>query len=160
MLEVGQTAPDFSLYDQDGTLHTLLQYRGSYVFLYFYPKDNTPGCTLEACSIRDRWQDFESAGVVVLGVSADDQKSHLQFATTHKLPFPVLSDGKKLMIEAYDAIGQRKMFGKTFIGIKRVSYLISPEGKIIKNYPNVNPINHIGKVLKDVTATARVVSAE
>ncbi len=154
MLKINQSAPEFSLPDQDGTIHSLSQYRGKWIFLYFYPKDNTPGCTVEACSIRDHWQDFSTAGITVLGVSADSQQSHIKFVSQHKLPFPVLSDVEKTMISAYDALSEKSMFGKKFIGITRISYLINPDGKIAHVYPKVNPLNHVSEVLRDI-ATAQ-----
>ena len=142
MIEINKLAPDFALLDQDGKEHSLLEYRGAYILIYFYPKDDTPGCTKEACVIRDAYKDFQSNGVVVLGISADSVESHRTFAEKYGLPFTLLSDVKKEVIKLYGADG--------LLFNKRISYLVNPEGVIAKVYPNVDPTNHGIEILKDV----------
>lgn len=144
-----QSAPTFDLADQSGSRHALKDYAGQWVLLYFYPKDDTPGCTTEACDIRDSWQEFSRRGITVLGVSADDEQSHAQFAQKFNLPFPLLADTNHSVCEAYDVWHPKKMFGKEFLGIVRTSYLIDPLGKIAKVYPNVDPKQHVVTILKD-----------
>jgi peroxiredoxin Q/BCP len=143
MLEQGTKAPDFTLMDQDGTAHTLSAYLDRYLLIYFYPKDDTPGCTKEACAIRDIYKDFESTGVKVFGVSKDTVTSHKKFATKYDLPFTLLADTKREVIEAYGA-------GKDNGGTMRISYLIDPKRKIAKTYPTVTPTEHGAEILKDV----------
>ncbi len=150
MLEINKKAPDFTLLDQDEATHSLKQYHGSHVLLYFYPKDDTPGCTKEACAITDVYGDFKKLGVVVLGVSKDSPKSHKKFATKYNLPFTLLSDVDIAVAELYGAWQEKTMFGKTVLGMLRISYLIDVEGKIVKVYPNVDPANHALQILKDV----------
>ena len=150
MLAEGTRAPAFTALDQFETKHTLSQYKDSFVLLYFYPKDNTPGCTTEACSIRDAWQDFRDNNIVVLGVSADSTKSHASFAEKFSLPFPLLSDPDKKILHAYEAIGTKQMFGRKYEGILRISYLIDPRGKIVKAYPKVKPAQHAAQILEDI----------
>ena len=150
MLTIGTKAPDFTLKDKDGREVSLSDFVGKRVVLYFYPKDNTPGCTTEACTLRDAWTDLTEAGLKVLGVSADSVKSHQNFAGKYKLPFPLLSDPSKKMIESYGALVKKKMFGKEFLGIKRMSFLINPEGKIAKIYLKVKPAQHASEVLADL----------
>lgn len=118
--------------------------------MYFYPKDDTPGCTKEACAITDVYGDFKKLGVVVLGVSKDSPKSHKKFATKYNLPFTLLSDVDIAVAELYGAWQEKTMFGKTVLGMLRISYLIDVEGKIVKVYPNVDPANHALQILKDV----------
>ncbi len=152
MFKVGKKAPDFTLSDQDGVAHTLKQYRGNYVLLYFYPKDDTPGCTKEACAITDVYKDFKKQGVVVLGVSKDSTKSHKKFAEKYNLPFTLLADTDIAVAQLYGAWQEKTMFGKTALGMKRISYLLDTEGKIIKVYPDVDPPNHALQILNDVKA--------
>ncbi len=144
-IEEGQQAPDFTAVDQDGVLHSIEQYRGRWLLLYFYPKDDTPGCTKEACGFRDAFADLKPY-VTVLGVSADSTESHRKFAEKYRLTFPLLSDSERSMIESYGANGQ------TFA--KRSSFLINPEGKISKIYPTVEPERHPADVLEDVKRLA------
>lgn len=139
MLSINTLAPDFTLLDQNGTQQSLSDYRGSYVLLYFYPKDDTPGCTKEACVITEMYSDFEQAGIQVLGVSSDSVQSHKKFAEKYHLPFTLLADTEKTVIENYEAGGM--------IGTKRVSYLINPEGNIMHVFPSVTPADHAGEVL-------------
>ena len=148
-LIVNQPAFDFNLSDQAGDLHSLKDYRGRWVLLYFYPKDDTPGCTTEACQIRDAWSDFKKAGIVVLGVSADSMKSHQKFATKFNLPFPLLSDEDKKIIQAYGVWGKKKFMGREYEGVLRTSFLINPQGIIAKAYESVKPDGHAHEVLAD-----------
>jgi peroxiredoxin Q/BCP len=150
MLKVGTKAPDLTLLDQDEVVHSLKQYRGSYVLLYFYPKDDTPGCTKEACAITDVYKDFKKLGIVVLGVSKDSPKSHKKFAEKYNLPFTLLSDKDLTVAQTYGAWQEKTMFGKTALGMMRISYLIDKEGKIVNVYPKVDPPNHALEILKDV----------
>ncbi len=143
MLNTGTHAPDFTLLDQDGNAHTLSSYLGQYVLIYFYPKDDTPGCTKEACTIRDIYKDFESTGVKVFGVSKDSVASHKKFALKYDLPFTLLADTKRELIERYGA-------AKDNGGTQRISYLIDPEGMIVKTYPTVTPTEHGAEILRDV----------
>ena len=158
-LKVGQNAPAFELLDQNGKIHKLSDYKGKFVLLYFYPKDDTPGCTIEACSIRDSFADFKKMKTVVLGVSADSVKSHKKFEEKYSLPFPLLSDENKKIIKAYGVWvvqtlkslqtrrGKKKFMGREYMGIKRTSFLISPEGKIAKIYEDVKAASHASEVL-------------
>jgi peroxiredoxin Q/BCP len=150
MLNINTLAPDFSLLDQDGVLQSLKQYRGKYVLLYFYPKDDTPGCTKEACTIADVYNDFSRLDVVVLGVSKDSPTSHKKFATKYSLPFTLLSDKDIEVAQLYGAWQEKTMFGKTALGMLRISYLIDPTGKIVKVYPKVDPASHALEILKDI----------
>lgn len=145
-------APNFSLPDQNGHIHTNEQYKGKWIILYFYPKDATPGCTKEACSFRDGREFLENAGAIVLGISKDSVESHKKFAKKHNLQFTLLSDDSTDTIRAYGAWGKKKFMGREYVGIKRNTYLINPEGEIVKSYENVNPITHVGNVLKDLNA--------
>jgi peroxiredoxin Q/BCP len=150
MLDVGKKAPAFNLPDQDGKMHRLSDYAGKWVHVYFYPKDNTSGCTKEACAIRDDWSEFKKLGAVVLGVSKDSVKSHRNFADKHSLPFTILSDESTRMIEKYGAWRKKKMAGREYMGIVRISYLIDPKGKVAKVYPKVKPPEHSAEVLADL----------
>lgn len=141
MLTIGSKAPDFAAPDQDGKIHHLADYRGRWLLLYFYPKDNTPGCTTEACTLRDTYSDFEKTKAAVLGVSADSVKSHTGFAKKYNLPFPILADQDKTIIKAYGADGL----------VRRISYLIDPHGTIAKAYAKVKPAEHAAEVLKDLS---------
>src|SRR5262249_41747567 len=147
---LGKQAPDFSLQDQDGKTHTLEQYRGKWVVLYFYPKDMTPGCTVEACSFRDNEARLTAAGAVVLGVSADTVKSHGKFAEKYQLPFPILADVDKAVCKAYHSYGEKKFMGRTFDGILRNTFLINPRGEVVKVYEGVKVKVHVDEVLSDL----------
>lgn len=151
-LAVGRKAPEFSLPDQNNTVHSLSQYRGKYVLIYFYPKDDTPGCTTEACTIRDAWQQFKKVSIVVLGISTDSTHSHEKFAAKFQLPFTLLADEDKKIVNAYRVWGKKKFMGREYMGISRSSFLINPEGKIVKIYEKVKPEIHAEEVLKDVAA--------
>lgn len=143
-------AKDFSLPDQDGIPRTLGEYRGNWVILYFYPKDDTPGCTKEACNFRDSFHELQKLGVVILGVSKDSVQTHKKFADKYQLNFPLLSDESLEMIKSYGAWGQKKFMGREYGGIFRMTYLINPEGKIIKTYEKVNPLTHAGQIIQDL----------
>lgn len=142
-------AKDFTLPDQDGNNQTLADYRGKWVVLYFYPKDDTPGCTKEACNFRDSISELKNLGVVILGVSKDSVSSHKKFAEKYHLNFPLLSDESKKVIQAYDAWGKKRFMGREFEGTLRTTYLIDPKGEIVKIYKNVNPSIHAGEIIKD-----------
>ncbi len=145
-------APNFKLKDQNSNYHTLEDYKGKWLIVYFYPKDDTPGCTKEACNFRDGRELIREAGAEVVGISKDSSQSHLKFATKHNLSFTLLSDPEATTIKAYGALGEKKMFGKTFLGIKRNCYLINPAGQIVKEYLGVNPSTIAGDILKDLDA--------
>lgn len=149
-LKLNQKAPDFKLLDQDGKSHSLTDYKGKWLLLYFYPKDNTPGCTKEACQFRDIFADFKKNKATVLGVSADSVDSHSNFSNKFKLLFPILSDHDKKIIKAYGAWGEKKFMGRSYLGIKRISFLINPLGKIVKIYNQVKPAEHALEVLNDI----------
>ncbi len=150
MIKIGTKAKDFKLPDQDGRIHSLKEYSGNWVLLYFYPKDDTPGCTKEACSIRDDFHNFKKLKCKVLAVSADTVKSHKRFEEKYDLPFPILADVEREVLAKYEALGEKSMYGKKFIGILRKSYLIDPTGKIRKIYSKVNPETHAEEVLVDL----------
>ncbi len=143
-------AKEFSLPDQTGKMHKLSDYKGKWVVLYFYPKDDTPGCTKEACSFRDSMEVYRNRGVVVIGVSKDSIESHRKFSDKYRLNFPILSDPEKEVIKNYGAWGEKSFMGKKFEGTLRNTYLIDPLGKIAKTYKKVNPLIHSGQILKDV----------
>ena len=150
MLEVGTKAPDFTLPDQNGDLHSLSVYRGKKVILYFYPKDNTPGCTKQACGFAERYPKFTDKGAVVLGISKDSVASHKKFEEKYGLPFTILSDPELVAIQAYDVWQEKKNYGKTYMGVVRTTYLIDEEGKIAKAFDKVkaadNPEQMLGEL--------------
>jgi peroxiredoxin Q/BCP len=146
MLEVGQIAPEFSLHDQEGQTRSLADARGRWVIVYFYPKDDTPGCTKEACAFRDDLPRFEGLNAIVWGVSADDEKAHRKFAEKYDLNFPLLVDPDKAVLEAYGAWVEKSMYGKRYMGVQRITYLIDPEGKVAKAWPKVKPEEHAEEV--------------
>jgi len=145
-----KTAINFSLPDQDGVMRSLHDYLGKWVILYFYPKDDTPGCTKEACNFRDSFHQLEKLGVIIIGVSKDSVASHKKFATKYSLNFPLLSDPNHELIEQYSAWGEKKFMGRLFLGILRMTYLINPKGEIAKVYPKVNPTVHATEILADL----------
>ncbi len=149
MLAPGNTAPNFSLQDQHGQTHDLSAYQGQKIVLYFYPKDDTPGCTKEACAIADVYSDFERLGVKVFGVSADSPESHQAFAAKYSLPFTLLSDPDHEAIKAYGAYQEEDASGSG-IHTRRVTYLIDEEGRINKAYPEVDPATHALEILRDL----------
>ena len=146
-LPVGTQAPDFNLPDENGKLHTLQDYAGKYILLYFYPKDDTPGCTTEACNFRDDYSTYENANVVILGVSPDSPASHKKFKEKYQLPFTLLADEDHQVCELYQVWGLKKSFGKEYAGVHRTTYLIDPEGKIQKVFQKVSPAKHSAEVL-------------
>lgn len=154
MLQVGEPAPNFTLFDQDGVEHSLKQYVGKWVLLYFYPKDDTPGCTTEACSLRDTFPVFEKLQAVVLGVSTDSVKSHKKFADKYALPFTLLADTEKEVVKKYEVYRPKKFMGREFLGTVRTSFLINPAGKIAKIYESVKPNNHAAEVRADLAILA------
>ena len=147
---ISMKAPRFSLPDQNGKPHSLTDYKGKWVILYFYPKDDTPGCTREACEFRDNYKTLAKRNVVVLGVSKDSVLSHKKFAKKYSLPFPLLSDESKKTLKAYDAWGEKKFMGKTYQGTLRKTFIIGPDGEIKKEYPRVVPLLHAVTVIKDL----------
>lgn len=150
----GTPAPDFTLLDQDGVSHTLSAHRGSRVLLYFYPKDDTPGCTKQACGIRDAMPELSKLDAIVFGISADSVKSHKKFAEKYGLPFTLLADETKEVSKAYGVWGMKKMMGREYEGISRTSFLIDREGIIEKVYEKVKPELHADQVLADLAGHA------
>ncbi len=150
ILKQGSRAPDFTLPDQDGRPHTLSGERGRWVLLYFYPKDDTPGCTKEACMIRDAFPDFGRLDAVVFGVSVDSVASHGKFAEKYGLPFTLLADTEKEVVRAYGVWGKKKMMGHEYEGTLRTSFLIGPDGVVRKVYEDVKPEVHAAQVLADL----------
>jgi len=147
MVEVGQRAPAFAAPDQDGTVHRLDAYRGRWVVLYFYPKDDTPGCTTQACGFRDNLAALQAQGAVVLGVSANDAKAHRKFAAKYELGFPLLvDDEEKSLLHAYGAWVEKSMYGRTYMGVPRVTYLIDPDGVVARVWPKVTVDGHADEV--------------
>ncbi|MDW8107746.1 MAG: thioredoxin-dependent thiol peroxidase, partial [Armatimonadota bacterium] len=138
-LAQGTPAPDFSLPDQHGNLVRLSDFRGRWVVIYFYPKDMTPGCTQEACSFRDLYEDYQQEGVVVLGISADDVQSHRKFAEKYELPFPLLADTEHSVCEAYGAWNKKYLYGRLFWGVERITYVIAPDGTVYHVFTRVKP---------------------
>lgn len=150
MLEIGTKAPEFELPDQNGKIHRLKDYAGQKVILYFYPADMSPGCTNQACSFRDLYPQLQEHGAIVLGVNADTVKSHKKFEQEHGLPFTLLSDPEKKVLEAYDVWKEKLMFGRTVMGIERSTYLIDEKGIIIKAFGKVKPKNNAEQMLKEL----------
>ena len=136
-------------------MHTLSDYAGKWVLLYFYPKDDTPGRTIEACVIRDQFKDFNAIGAIVLGVSTDSVASHKKFASAYELPFTLLADEHKEVVGQYGVFGEKKFMGKTYLGTSRTSFLIDPLGKIAKVYEKVKPETHAAEVIADLRILAR-----
>lgn len=147
---VQQPAPSFTALDQNGKSHSLSDYKGKWVLLYFYPKDDTTGCTKEACALRDNFPSFNKLDAIVLGVSPDSVKSHTKFADKYELPFTLLADEDKQVINAYGVWGPKTFLGKTHEGVLRTSFLIDPQGKIAKVYEKVKPDKHAEEVLEDL----------
>lgn len=150
MLTTGTKAPDFSLADQNGTLQTLSAFQGQWVVLYFYPKDDTPGCTTEACAFRDSVHALTQRNVTVIGISTDSVASHKKFAEKYELPFLLLADTEKTVVEAYGVWAMKKMYGKEYEGILRTTFLIDPTGTIVTVYEAVQPDGHAGQILADI----------
>lgn len=150
MLEIGTKAPAFTLPDENGTLHTLEEYRGKKVILYFYPKDNTPGCTKQACGFSEMYPMFLEKGAVVLGVSKDSVASHKKFKEKYDLAFTLLSDPELSVIQAYDVWKEKKNYGKVSMGVVRTTYLIDEEGVIVKAYDKVKAAEDAAKMIGEV----------
>jgi len=146
-LKVGDPAPPFTATTTDGTVLTLASLQGRDVILYFYPRDDTPGCTKEACAFRDVYADFQKRGAVVLGVSPDDTKAHVKFTEKFRLPFPLLADTEKQIVQAYGVWGEKRFMGRKYLGVYRVTYHIGKDGRIAHIWPEVKPELHAAEVL-------------
>jgi len=146
-ISANQPAPEFSLSDENGTIRSLAEFRGKPVVLYFYPKDDTPGCTKEACNFRDNYSEYEAAGVTILGISPDTAKSHTKFKDKFSLPFTLLADPDHKVADAYGVWGPKKFMGREYEGILRTTFVIGPEGNIVKVFENVKPDGHSKEVL-------------
>jgi len=149
-MEVNDPIPDFSLQDQDEKAISLRQFHGKPVVLFFYPKADTPGCTIEACGFRDQFKKLQKAGVVVLGISNDPPKKQKKFQEKYDLPYPLLADVDRKLSNAFGVIKEKSMYGKKYLGIERTTFLISPQGKIAKIFPKVKPEGHAEEVLEAV----------
>ena len=147
-LQRGEKAPEFTSLNQDGEKVSLSDFKGKDVILYFYPRDDTPGCTKEACAFRDEFAEFKKQGAVVLGVSTDSAQSHAKFAAKHKLPFTLLADEDKQIVQAYGVWGQKSFMGREYMGTFRVTFLIGGDGRIKQVWPLVKPAEHAAEVLK------------
>jgi thioredoxin-dependent peroxiredoxin len=146
----GISAPDFILIDDTGATRRLSDYRGQTIVLYFYPKDDTPGCTTEACNFRDDYSAYVEAGVTILGVSPDQPKSHAKFKQKYELPFPLLADEQHEICEAYGVWGKKKFMGREYMGVLRTTFVIAPDGKIKRVFSDVKPAGHSAEVLAAV----------
>ncbi len=151
-LSAGDKAPAFTLQDAAGNKVKLSDFKGKFVVLYFYPKDNTPGCTTEACDFRDEHSALQKAGAVVLGVSPDSAASHQKFAAKYELPFPLLVDADHAVAEKFGAWGEKTLYGRKFMGIIRQTYLIGPDGKIARAWPKVKVAGHVAEVKAAIEA--------
>ena len=152
MVEVGKSAPDFTLLDQNGKKVTLSKLKGSPVVIYFYPKDDTPGCTKQACGFRDAFAEYEKAGVKILGVSPDDSESHTKFIAKFELPFTLLADVDRKVCELYDVWKEKNMYGKKSMGIVRTTFVVDDKGIVKKIFPRVKVDGHSDKVLEALRA--------
>ncbi|HSK23890.1 MAG TPA: thioredoxin-dependent thiol peroxidase [Egicoccus sp.] len=148
MLEPGQPAPEFTLPDQDGTPVSLSDYRGRPVVVYFYPKDDTPGCTTQACDIRDQWAEFEAAGAAVVGISPDSVESHAKFRGKHDLPHTLLADPDRTVMQPWGAYGEKTLYGKKTVGVIRSTVLVDADGNVAKVWKRVQAKKHADQVLK------------
>lgn len=153
-VKVGQTAPDFTLPDETGQKHKLSDYRGKTVVLYFYPKDDTPGCTKEACNFRDDYLKYKAMGAEILGVSPDDEKSHTKFKTKYSLPYPLLADVGHEVCDLYGVWGEKNMYGRKYFGVVRSTFIIDPEGKIAETFDKVKVPEHSVNVLATLDTLA------
>jgi len=153
-ISTGIPAPEFELFDDTNTLQKLSDYRGKNVVLYFYPRDDTPGCTTEACNFRDDYSAYENANVVILGVSPDDVKSHGKFKKKFNLPFPLLADDGHKVCDLYNVWGPKKSMGRSYEGVLRTTFLIDGNGNIIKVFENVRPAQHSAEVLSALGAAS------
>ena len=152
MIEEGKPAPDFELKSESGDSVRLSELRGKPVVLYFYPKDDTPGCTTQACGIRDAYGEFERAGAVVLGVSPDDESSHVKFRNKYELPFTLLADTDHAVAEQYGVWGEKKYMGKSYMGVNRSTFVIDADGNVKKVMHDVKPATHADDVLSALEA--------
>lgn len=150
MLEIGMKAPGFTLSDQNGNVHTLEEYKGKKVILYFYPKDNTPGCTKQACGYAERYPQFLEKDTVVIGISKDSVASHKKFEEKYSLPFTILSDTELDTIKAYDVWKEKKLYGKVSMGVVRTTYLIDEEGVIVKAFDKVKAADDAEKMIGEI----------
>ena len=148
MLKEGDVAPDFTVKDQTGVNMNLSDFRGQRVVLYFYPKDDTPGCTKEACSLRDNFEEFEKQEIKILGVSTDDEKSHQKFISKYELPFTLLADIDHSVADAYASYGEKTFMGKNYMGVLRRTFLIDEQGKIVKIFDKVKVDEHAAEILQ------------
>lgn len=146
-LKPGDKAPDFSSIDQEGKPISLKQFKGKKIILYFYPKDNTPGCTSEACNLRDSYQELRDMGFVVIGISPDDEKSHRKFSDKFNLPFHLVPDPEKNIIKSFGVWGEKKMYGKSYQGVLRTTFIISEKGKIETVIKKVDVKNHTKQII-------------
>ena len=151
MLEIGTPAPDFTLPDQNGDLHSLSDYRGQKVVLYFYPRDMTAGCTKQACAFGDLYPQFREKGAVVIGISKDTVASHKRFEQKHGLPFTLLSDTELVAIQAYDVWKEKKLYGKVSMGVVRTTYLIDEDGRIVKAFGKVKAADNPAQMLAELS---------
>ncbi|MGB3541558.1 thioredoxin-dependent thiol peroxidase [Rubrivirga sp.] len=151
MPSVGDPAPSFEGVDQDGNTVRLQDFEGRPIALYFYPKDDTPGCTKQACNLRDNTSDLEAAGIAVVGVSPDDAASHERFAEKYSLPFPLLADPDKTILQTYGAWGEKSLYGRTSIGVKRTTFLIGPDGQVLHVFKRPKTTNHAQEILAKLT---------
>jgi peroxiredoxin Q/BCP len=148
-LQPNTIAPEFTLLDQDNKSHSLSDYKGKWVLIYFYPKDDTPGCTTQACGLRDSIEEYTQAGITILGISKDSVKSHKKFQEKHNLPFTLLADTEIEVAKKYGIWGPKKFMGKEFLGMHRISFLLNPDGIIKKVYDKVNVLTHASIILED-----------
>lgn len=153
-VQANQPAPEFSLPDESGKMRSLAEFRGQPVVLYFYPKDDTPGCTTEACNFRDDYPVYQENGIVILGVSPDSPKKHTKFKEKYNLPFTLLADEDHHVASAYGVWGPKKFMGKEYEGILRTTFLIGPDGSLLKVFENVKPDGHSGQVLAALKESA------
>jgi len=148
ILEEGAKAPDFELLDQDGKAHKLSDYKGKKIVLYFYPKDDTPGCTIEACNFRNDEALYKKKGAVILGISVDDEKSHKKFVDKYHLPFTLLADTEKFVVNKYGVWKEKSFIGKKYMGTSRETFIIDEKGKIMKHFDDVSVKNHSKEILE------------
>jgi peroxiredoxin Q/BCP len=151
LIDPGKKAPSFSLKDQDGKTHSLADYAGKFVILYFYPKDDTPGCTAETCSFRDNLPRFKTKQAVILGASILDEKSKAKFAAKYDVNFPLLADADHAVAERYGVWQEKSNYGKKYMGIVRTTYLIGPDGKVVRRWDNVKVDGHTEEVIGEIT---------
>ena len=155
-LNIGDRAPEFSLPDSQGNLISLKNFAGKWLILYFYPRDNTPGCSQEACGFRDQYDRLQRDNVTVVGISTDGQKSHQKFIKKYDLPFPLLCDEEAIVATTYESYGLKKFMGKEFMGIFRHTFIIDPSGNIAVIYRKVKPGNHADEILQDLAKLAEL----